>query len=91
MREKFTCDSNKIIHLIPCTKCKNVQYVGQIDQRLRDRFYLHCSDIGLNRSTPLTCHSNENGRTLGNMQCSIIERVFGTTKQDREYREAFWI
>ena len=25
------------------------------------------------------------------MQCCIVERVFGTTKQDKEDREDFWI
>ena len=65
--------------------------VGQTEQRLRDRFYLHCSDIDLNRGTPLTCHFNENNHTLRDMQCCIVERVFGTTKQDREDREDFWI
>ena len=91
VKEKFTCDSNNIIYLISCKKCKNVQYVGQTEQRLRDRFYLHRSDIVLNRGTPLTCHFNENNHTIRDLQCSVIERVFGITKQHREDREDFWI
>ena len=91
MRERFTCDSKNIIYLISCKKCKNAQYVGQTEQSLRDRFYLHRSDIDLNRGTPLTCHFNENNHTLRDMRCCIVERVFGTTLQDREDREDFWI
>ena len=54
VREKFTCESNNKIYLISCKKCKNVKYIGQTEQRLRDGLYLHHSDIDLNRGTSLT-------------------------------------
>ena len=39
----------------------------------------------------MTCHFNENNHIIRDLQCSVIERVFGTTKLDREDREDFWI
>ena len=68
-----------------------MQYFGQTEQRLRDRFYLHRSAILLNEDKPLTCHFNENSHTIRDKQCHVLERVFGTTKHDRGDTEDFFI
>ncbi|XP_070189013.1 uncharacterized protein [Littorina saxatilis] len=91
LREHFSCDTKNIIYLISCKKCHSAQYVGQTQNSLRERFYLHRSHIGKNTGTLLTVHFNQPDHSLGDMECIVIERVFCSTRDERWKRESFWI
>ena len=91
LRGNFNCDTKNIIYLISCKKCHGAQYVGQSQNSLRERFYLHRSHIGKNKGTPLTMHFNEHDHSLDDMKCMIIEKVFGESQDQRLRRESFWI
>ena len=91
LRDNFTCDTRNIIYLISCTKCHGAEYVGQTQNSLRERFYLHRSHIGKNKGTPLTMHFNKHGHSLEDMKCMAIEKVLGESQEQRLRRESFWI
>ena len=81
---QFSCDTKNVIYLISCQKCGKAQYVGQTQNSLRERFYLHRSHIGKNVGTPLTIHFNQSNHTLEDMRCNC-------SLNDRLKRENFWI
>ena len=44
IRDNFTCASSDVIYLITCKKC-HIQYVGQIQQKSRERMNKHKFDL----------------------------------------------
>ena len=91
LRGHFTCDTRNVIYLISCAKCNKAQYVGQTQNSLRERFYLHRSHINKNVGTPLTLHFNDSNHTLEDMRCIVIESVNRFSLDERLKRESFWI
>ena len=91
LRNNFNCETTNIIYLISCAKCNENQYVGETQNSLKTRFYLHRSDIGKNvKGTLLIQHFNTHGHSLEDMKCMAIEKVYGKTKEQRLKRETFW-
>ena len=91
VREGMTCETAGIIYLLFCGKCKGVQYVGETKNSLRKRFYLHRSNINENTGTHVTSHFNEDDHSLSDLRCSMIEKVYSNTTDQRLKREKFWI
>ena len=91
LRHTFTCDSSNIVYLLFCTKCRGTQYVGQTENSLRQRFYLHRSDIRANRGTLVTKHFNSPDHTLHDVRCLPIEKVHSNLLSKRLEREWFWM
>jgi hypothetical protein len=54
---KLTCNSNNIIYIIECTKCKEF-YVGETSKTLRQRLNGHLSDIRADTEKPIPEHFN---------------------------------
>ena len=91
LRGRFSCDTKNVIYLISCQKCGKAQYVGQTQNSLRERFYLHRSHISKNVGTPLTMHFNQSNHSLEDMRCIVIEEVNNFSLSERLRRENFWI
>ena len=49
IKSHITCETSNVIYMIQCTKC-NLQYIGEIKRRLKERFNEHRRPI-INRST----------------------------------------
>ena len=91
LRGHYTCDTTNVVYLISCKKCRKAQYVGQTQNSLRERFYLHRSHIGRNVGTPLTLHFNQIDHTIDDMECTVIEKISRPSLNERLKRESFWV
>ena len=91
IRENMTCTTTGIIYLLYCTKCKGCQYVGETQNSLKTRFYLHRSNVNKNTGTHITRHFNQTDHSLEDLRCTIIEKVFNNNLSQRLKREKFWI
>ena len=70
-----------------CRKCQKAQYVGQSQNSLRERFYLHLSHIGINVGTPLAMHLDQHDYMVEDKEGMVIERVYGSSLAERLRRE----
>ena len=91
IRHFMTCTSTNIIYLLFCRKCQGAQYIGETQNTLKTRFYLHRSHITKNTGTHVTQHFNSDNHTLQDMQCLPIEQVHSYHHHTRHRREQFWI
>ena len=93
IRSVLTCESENIIYLLFCVKCKNAQYVGETQGSLRKRFYTHRSDISRNKGfcTHVISHFNGVNHSVNDLRCHPIEQVYKKIKEYRRERERFWI
>ena len=91
IRNTITCDTPRVIYVLFCNACKQSQYVGQTSGPLRQRFYLHRSDINRERGSLVTKHFNSPGHSLQDMRVIGIERVYGHDLEDRLRREGYWM
>ena len=91
IRDHHTCQTSNIIYLLYCNICQNAQYVGETQNALSKRMYLHRSNINKNTGTHVTRHFNQPGHSLSNVKVQVIEKVFKNTKEARLTRERFWI
>ena len=68
---EVNCNSCNIIYLITCAKC-NIQYVGETDRRLKDRFAEHQGYVRNKHLDKATgAHFNEKGHHLSDMRITI--------------------
>ena len=91
IRHRMTCETANIIYLLYCSKCKESQYVGETKNTLKQRFYLHRSNINKNTGTLVCQHFNQADHSLDDMKCIPIEKVHSVVHSRRLAREAFWI
>ena len=90
LRVKFDCNTKNIIYLISCKKSKNVQYVGQTSDSIRNRFYQHRSNIIEKKINPLARHFYSDC-SLVDLECMPIQKVVDTSVDERLDAETFWI
>ena len=90
IRHRLTCETTNVIYLLFCDKCDHCQYVGETQNKLKTRFYLHRSQIKQNAGTLVTKHFNSPGHALENMKAIAIEKVFSECLEARLKRENFW-
>ena len=93
IRHRMSCNTENVIYLLFCNKCKNSQYVGETGNTMKARFAGHRSDIRLNKENKVPHvikHFNSADHCLQDMRCLPIERVFGTDINKRKTRERFW-
>ena len=91
IRNAITCDTPRVIYLLCCNVCQQSQYVGETSGPLRQRFYIHRSDINIDKGSLVTKHFNSPGHTLQNMRVTAIERIYSLKREDRLRREGHWI
>ena len=90
IRHHMTCETSNVVYLLYCTRC-NTQYVGETKNTLKQRFYLHRSNINKNTGTLVTKHFNQNSHSLTDLRCIAIEKQHNNNHTQRLAREAFWI
>ena len=85
--KQVTCETNNIIYLINCEKCKK-RYIGESERSLKDRISEHKGYIKnkyLDKATG--SHFNERGHSIENMKVCIIEKTKKSSEQYRKERE----
>lgn len=86
-----TCKSKNIIYCISCPKCR-VQYVGESDRTLQERFSEHRGYVNnrhLNKATGE--HFNLPGHSVADMKVTILEKIYSQDEMIRKEREAMFI
>ena len=93
IKDSVSCESENIIYLLFCAKCPNSQYVGETQNSLRNRFYLHRSHISRNtgKCTHVNAHFNSPNHSLRDLRCLPIEKIKSLSKPLRKAREQHWI
>ena len=85
------CQSKNILYCITCEKC-SLQYIGESEQTLKDRFSEHKGYV-VNRMMKKATgeHFNSKGHKVSDMKISILEKIFSTDPAIRKEREKFFI
>ena len=93
IRDPLSCESENIIYLLFCSKCPGSQYIGETQNSLWKRFYLHRSDIGRNKGNCIhvNAHFNSPNHSVLDMRCKPIEKIKNNSKDLRKAREQYWI
>ena len=85
---QITCNSSNLIYLITCLKCL-MQYVGETDRRLKDRFAEH---QGYVRNQKLTKATGQHfSHSLSDMHITALEHVQNADETFRKIREKLYI
>ena len=92
IRDEATCSTRGLIYLVDCGKCGDVQYVGETERSLAERFYGHRYDIRhpSTRDTLVAKHFNSTGHRLSDLRCTVIEVMRTGDQLRRRERERFW-
>jgi len=90
LNSSMDCNSNNIIYLISCTKCK-LNYIGQTKRKLKDRLNGHRTNIKHKRNTAIAIHFNNTNHKLTHLKISPIEQIYTNIEETRLKRENFWI
>ena len=91
INKKVCCKDKNIIYCIGCDICP-MQYIGETDRSLQDRFSEHKGYVAnhhLNKATGF--HFNSKGHTLHHMKVTIVEKLFSNDPQFRKTREKMFI
>ena len=91
IRYTLSCNSSNVIYILFCNTCNHTQYVGMTKNTLKQRFYLHRSNINKNTGTLVAKHFNQKDITLANLKCMPIEQLFTDDQRKRLARERFWM
>ena len=85
------CKSANIIYCISCTKCR-VQYIGESERSLQERFSEHRGYVANKQLTKATGqHFNLPGHGASDMLVTIIEKVRSLDPLVRKQREEHYI
>ena len=85
------CKSENIIYCISCKKCR-VQYIGESERSLQERFSEHRGYVTNNQVTKATGqHFNLPGHRASDMMVTIIEKVHSLDPLVRKEREELYI
>ena len=85
------CKSKNIIYMLGCKKCF-MQYVGESDRTLQERFSEHRGYVANNHLNKATgFHFNQKGHSISDMEITIIEKVHNSNGQFRKQREKMFI
>ena len=74
IRQSFSCDSQNVIYLITCKKCKK-QYVGYTTKTLRERTNHHRSSIFTNQNRYISIHFNFPDHTIEHLSIQAIDKA----------------
>ena len=85
------CKSKNIIYCITCIKCR-MQYVGESERSLQDRFSEHLGYVKNKHLTKATGgHYNLPGHTVSDMRVTIVEKIHSSDPLIRKQREELFI
>ena len=91
INQQVNCQTRNILYCISCAKC-SIQYVGESERTLQDRFSEHkgyAINKKVNKATGQ--HFNMKGHKVSDMRVSIIEKIFSQDAAIRKEREKFFI
>ena len=91
INRQVNCQTKNILYCITCKKC-NVQYIGESERTLQDRFSEHKGYVvnqKLNKTTGE--HYNIKGHKVSDMQVTILEKIFSSETAFRKERENYFI
>ena len=87
----MNCQTQNILYCITCEKC-SLQYIGESERSLKERFSEHKSYVVNNMKSKATGeHFNMKGHRVSDMRVSILEKIFSTDPAIRKEREKFFI
>ena len=92
IRHNFSCNSENLIYLITCTKCKK-QYVEMTTKKLNVHLNHHRTSIFNHNRTYLHKHFNLPDHSLRNLTVQAIDKVESNCNSRNELRklEKYWI
>ena len=91
INQQVNCQTRNILYCISCAKC-SIQYVGESERTLQDRFSEHkgyAINQEVNKATGQ--HFNLKGCKVSDMRVSIIEKIFSQDAAIKKEREKFYI
>ena len=91
INKQVDCQTKNVIYCITCKKCK-VQYIGESEKSLKERFSQHLGYVyneHLNQATGE--HFNSKGHSVADMEVTILEKIFSKDPQVRKERESMFI
>ena len=91
INKQVNCQTRNILYCITCTRC-SVQYIGETERSLQDRFSEH-KGYASNRKTNKTTgeHYSQKGHQVSDMRVTIIEKIFSSDPAIRKEREKYFI
>ena len=91
LHKHHTCEDKNICYVIECKKC-NLQYIGETDRTLKDRFLEHRGYVRREEESKATGHHfSTSGHSMADMSVSVIERIRSSDPFYRKVRESHWI
>ena len=91
INKPVNCQSKNVIYCVFCDRCR-IQYVGETERTLQDRFSDHkgyAVNQHMNKTTG--AHFNLKGHKISDMRVTIIEKVFSRDSAVRKERESHFI
>ena len=91
INRQVNCQSRNILYCITCDKC-TVQYIGESDRTLQNRFSEHkgyAVNQKINKATGE--HFSQKGHRVSDMKVTILEKIFSSDPAIRKEREKFFI
>ena len=89
LTKHHTCEDKNICYIIDCKKC-GMQYIGETERSLKERFSEHVSYVR-NQKEATGHHFNLPGHSQSDMSISVLERIFSQDPQYRKTRESYHI
>ena len=91
INKQVNCQSKNIVYCITCDRC-TVQYIGESERKLQERFSEHkgyALNAKLSKATGE--HYSQKGHKISDMQVTILEKIFSTDPAFRKEREKYYI
>ena len=89
--QDITCHIRNVVYAIICTKCRSTVYVGETERELRERMTEYLRDVRLRKDKPINFHFGEKGHTQHDMDFTVLEKVYGAERIERQLRQGLWI
>ena len=91
INRQVNCQTRNILYCITCAKC-NIQYIGESERTLQERFSEHKGYAMNNRINKTTGqHFSQKGHKISDMRVTIIEKIYSSDPAVRKEREKFFI
>ena len=91
VNRQVNCQTKNIVYCITCAKC-NIQYIGESERTLQERFSEHRGYVVNEKVNKTTGeHYNSKGHKVSDMHITILEKIFSSDTAFRKEREKFHI
>ena len=91
VNRQVNCQTKNIVYCITCAQC-NIQYIGESERTLQERFSEHRGYVVNEKVNKTTGeHYNSKGHKVSDMHITILEKIFSSDTAFRKEREKFHI